>query len=486
MKRIVTLLLAVLTVVSLFAVPAAARGYTLSIPASVSTHNLEAYGLHTMNVFSTTVAPTIDGKVGTGEYPGPNNGCSLSSVPGDNLWMSSYNEFGKHQNGYQGRYDFTDYVLEEDKPEYINTYLTYDNEFLYFAVTTTIPAIRNTDATDGEIVDGGSNRRSKYWWIDTFINFMQSDNISQGNYNSVAQTRYNLYKYDYFNTAMTVTINDTSGYRRVTLIDPVKKTNYEREYLSYWTDPKTGTIWNGTTYKKAENFYYQVTVLDNGKWAITFEGRYALGDVLRITDIEYADGKTLSHVPEWGSWGFNMRLQSTGNVKSTTPSGTEIEIYRDDVIYAQTMLPAFGAARTQMDSTVGGYLFHNTVSAAVSSNHGLSVYYLCNPVHYLGKYNPKIHNNLGNNQDVAPLSTTTTRLTRTRTPALTSGVRGVNNRVIGVAIPNGEAKPFVGVATSSARPTGDSLTMTFVLSGVMLLCAAGAASVLLMKKRSNI
>ena len=473
MKKIVALLLAVLTITALFAVPASARGYTLSIPASVSSHNLEAYGLHTMEVFSTDVAPTIDGKVGTGEYPGPNNGCSLSSVPGDNLWMSSSNEMGAHQNGYQGRYDFTDYVLEEDKPEYINSYLTYDDKYLYFAVTTTIPAIRFTTKTDTEIVSGGSNRRSGYWWIDTFVNFMQTDNISSCNYNSVAQTRYNLYKYDYFNTAMTVTINDTSGYRRVTLQNPKKVSNYTKTYLSYWTDEETGTIWNPTTYKKAENFFYQVTILENGKWAVTFEGRYALGDVLRITDVEYEDGTPLNKVPEWGSWGFNMRLQSSGNVKSVLPNGTEVEIYRDDVIYAQTMLPAYGAGRSQANSKIGNYLFHNTVSAAVSSGHGLSVYYLANPVHFLGKYDPAVHGTeVDDKISVSPIGTTTTRVTRTRTPALTSGVRGVNYRVI-------------GVATSSASATGDSLTLTVALSAVMLLCAGGAVCVLLMKKRSS-
>ncbi|MBQ3075966.1 MAG: hypothetical protein IJC26_07845 [Clostridia bacterium] len=472
MKRIVTLLLAVLMLAALFAVPASARGYTLSIPSSVSSHNLEAYGLHTLEVFSTETPPTIDGKVGTGEYPGPHNGCALSSKPGDNLWMSSYNTAGAHQNGYYGRWDFTDYVLKEDIPEYINTYLTYDDEFLYFAVTTTIPAIRNTDGTDGDLVANGDARRSKYWWVDTFINFMQTDNVSACNYNSVAQTRYNLYKYDYFNTAMTVTINETSGYRRVILPNPSKPSNFTRTYLPYWTDEKTGVIWNPTTYKKAENFFYQVTVLDNGKWAVTFEGRYALGDVLRITDVEYDDGTPLNKVPEWGSWGFNMRLQSTGNVKSTAPNGTEVEIYRDDVIYAQTMLPAYGAARTSANSKIGEYLFHNTVSSAVSSGHGLSVYYLANPVHYLGKYNPAVHGNGEGQISVSPIGTTTTRLTRTRTPALTSGLRGVHYRVI-------------GVATSSASATGDSLTLTFVLSGVMLLCAAGAVSVLLMKKRST-
>ena len=212
MKKILALLLAMITVAALFAVPASARGYTLSISSSVSSHNLEAYGLHTMEVYKTDVAPAIDGKVGTGEYPGPNNGCALSSTPGDNLWMTSYPEVGAHQNNYFGRQDFTDYVLQEDIPEYMNSYLTYDDEYFYFAVTTTIPAVRFTETTDNETVNGGSKRRNNYWWVDTFINFMQTKNVSSCNYNSVAQTRYNLQKADYFNTALFCLVDNAAKY----------------------------------------------------------------------------------------------------------------------------------------------------------------------------------------------------------------------------------------------------------------------------------
>ena len=152
MKRVAAILLALMMLSAVFCVPASARGYTLSIPNSVSSHNLEAYGLHTLDVYEAETVPTIDGYVDTNEYPGPNGGCSLSAVPGDNLWMSSYRSMGakdESQNSYYGRCDFTDYVLEEDKPDYINNYLTYDVEYLYFAVTTTIPEIRDTSATDG-------------------------------------------------------------------------------------------------------------------------------------------------------------------------------------------------------------------------------------------------------------------------------------------------------------------------------------------------
>lgn len=473
MKRIVAVLLAVVTLGALFVVPASARGLTLSIPSTVSSHNLEAYGLHTMDVYETLVPPTIDGKIGQGEYPGPNNGCSLSSVPGDNLWMSAYHTSAtqdEQQETYYGRYDFTDYVLKEDIPEYINSYLTYDDEFFYYGVTTTINAIRNTSSTDGESVYNGKTRRAGTWFVDAFVNFMQTDNVAMAHYNSMARTRFNLYKYDYYNTALNCILNET-GYRMLTLIDSTNKQHYLRSYLPHWTDEETGITWNPTTYKRPENFFYQVTVLDNGKWAITFEGRFALGDILRITDVEYEDGTPIDYVPEWGVWGFNMRLQSSGNISSTCPDGSEVKLFRDDVIFAQTMLPAYGAARTQANSTVSGYLFHNTVSSAVSSSFGMGLYYLANPVHFLGLYDETFDYNGQYSQTTNTVAKTTTRVTRTRSP-LTSGVRGVNYRVI-------------GVATSSAGATGDSIALTVALSVIMLVCASAVVTVLLMKKRSH-
>ncbi len=470
MKRVVTFLLAVLMLVTLFVVPASARGYTLSIPASVSSHNLEAYGLHTMEVYETDVAPSIDGKISTGEYPGPNNGCSLSSVPGDNLWMGAYNVKSNSgdQDTYDGRFDFTDYVLEEDKPEYINSYLTYDDEWLYFAVTTTIPAIRFTTATDNEVVLGGGARRKPFWWIDTMVAFMQTDNVAACSYNSVAQTRYNLFKYDYYNQAQQASVS----YRKLTLIDETNDDNYVDFSFPNWVD-QNGTTWNYLTYARPENFLYQVTVLDNGKWAVTFEGRQPLGDILRITDVEYEDGSPIDYVPEWGTWGCNLRLQSTGDITSTLPNGTEVTLLRDDVIYAQTMLPGYGQARTSDNSKVAGILFNNIVGSAVESGHGRPVYYLANPVHFLGKYDESFdYGSVYDETTGVVLATTTSRVTRTRSAVLTSGVRGVNYRVI-------------GVATSSAGATGDSVTLTVVLSGVMLLCAGVAVSIFLMKKRCS-
>ena len=127
MKRTVSILLAVVMLVSVFAIPAAARGYTLSVPATEMGHNLEAMGLHTLNVYSTFTAPTVDGVISSGEYPGPNNGCSLSAVPGDNMFITpaTGQSVGGDQNGYLGRTDISDFVDDTDKPKYINNYLTF-------------------------------------------------------------------------------------------------------------------------------------------------------------------------------------------------------------------------------------------------------------------------------------------------------------------------------------------------------------------------
>ena len=66
--------------------------------------------------------------------------------------------------------------------------------------------------------------------MDAFVNFMQTDNVAMAHYNSMARTRFNLYKYDYYNTALNCILNET-GYRMLTLIDSTNKQHYLRSYL---------------------------------------------------------------------------------------------------------------------------------------------------------------------------------------------------------------------------------------------------------------
>lgn len=481
MKRVVSILLAALMLASLLTVISGARGYTLSIPETVSAHNLEAYGLHTMNVYSTDVPPTIDGEIGVAvegvegsrnEYPGPNKGRSLSSVPGDNLWMNAfYPKSDGAQTSYYPECDWTDYVAKEDMPDYINSYLTYDDEYLYFAVSAQFPAIRKTtDTTAGQT-------RSGLWFVDTRLNFMQSDNIALshgGNSSSFAQNRYNLYKYferDAEGNILPQTAQSVTIAKRIfTLYEDSK---FKTTTLDAYVD-ELGQTWGSNVYKRSENFTYKVTVLPEGKWGVIFEGRQPLADILRITDVEYDDGTPIDYVPEWGAWGFDIRLQAYHAKQSTLPNGTEVAVRPEDVLYAQTFLPAGGAASSGANGKAAGYQLENTISAALKSVHGkgtVTPTFLMNPVHFLGKYDETFNYDGFYATPTETVLKETSRVTRTR-GILTSAVRGVNNRV-------------VGVATKAAVATGDELTLTLVLSGVMFLCAAGAVSVVLMKKRSS-
>ncbi len=473
MKRFVSILLAVLMLVSLCTVTSAARGYVLTVPESLSAHNLEAYGLHTLNVYSTDKAPTVDGVIDTAEYPGPNNGMCLESVPGDNMWMNRYYLYSTTttQNELESNCNWTPYVAREDMPDYIKTYLTYDDSYLYFAVATQIPAIRAT--TDN--VTGAT--RNATWSLEVRTNFMQSDNVvlsHGGTAGSYASNRYYLYKgFDLGEDGKPLAQTATSvklPRRTFTLYE--NSAFVTDSYDSYVDD--LGQTWNTTLYKRADNFMYKVTVLEDNKWGVIFEGRMPLGDVLRITDVEYEDGSPLDYVPEWGAWGSTIRLQAYVAKSGMFPNGTEYEIRPEDVIYAQTFLPAGGAGNSGANGIVAGYQLHNTLGAAIKAVHGKgskTPSFLMNPVHFLGEYDETFAYGEFYSSPTESVLKETSRVTRTR-GVLTSAERGKHNRV-------------VGVATQAAVATGDDLTLTLVLSATMLLCATTAALVVVMKKRSS-
>ena len=453
MKRIVSALLAVVTIVSLLTVAASARGLILAVPNTVPAHNLEAFGLHTMNVYSTEIPPTVDGVVGTGEYPGPNNGCSLSSGIGDNLWMSAHSSGSE---GYGAYYDITGLTAEDDVPAYVKSYITYDNEYFYFAVSAVVKSLE------------GSGRSSIYF--DVRNAFSQNDNlvVSSTNY-SQAWIRY------YVTPAVgSGAVRDCSPYpsnqsRNITLYNGSYST------ISYSsTEPyvdEDGLTWNGSTYRRAENSSYKISALSDGRWSITLEARQPLGDVLRVTDVEYSDGTPIDYVPEWGSWGVGMQLVSSANKTNILPNGEEYSLVKNETIYAQTMFPAFGMAYTGMYTRIGDMTFTNSMRDAVLSSLRKEVYFLTNPVHFLGTYDPTF--DYDNNASQSPSSLTyTSRITRPRNSVLTSGLRGVNNRV-------------VGAATNASGATGDNITVTLVLAVVMLLLAAAAVVLVVMKKRSR-
>ena len=324
---------------------------------------------------------------------------------------------------------------------------------------------------------------------------MQSENLALsqgGNSSSFGRNMYNLYKYpvgtDFSEpqTAASVSINK----RIYTLY---QNNAFNTIDVGTYVD-ENGLSWGSTIYRRPENFTYRVDIQNDGRWGVVFEGRMPLGDVLRLTDVEYDDGTPIDYVPEWGKWGVEIRLQASVGKTSTLPNGAEATIHPDDVIYAVTYMPAGGAATSgangtiryiDKDGKVVKYQLSNTVTAATKAIHGkatVGTTFWMNPVHFLGAYDPNF------NYDgfySAPTDTlvTSSRVTRTRGP-LTSAVRGTNTNAAAGAVANANMTNRVAAATKAAVATGDNLSVTLSLSAAMILCAA-AAVVIVMKKRGS-
>ncbi|MBQ3865553.1 MAG: hypothetical protein II776_01530 [Clostridia bacterium] len=489
MKRLVCILLTVVMLAALAAVPAEAKGYTLSIPKTVSPHNLNSYGLKTLNVYRTETPPTLDGEIGkvavewddegnptkySYEYPGgPADSVTLKGETEDGfyshgLWMTSHG--AGNMNSFSGNNDFTGYTSEQDVPTQVDTYLTYDEEYFYFAVVYHhFPA------------------QTSAFLLDTRVNFMQTENICEA-CSSMAWTRYNL--------AASATSHTPTNAYAYSASDSVRSGRTIRRiadgrdvtrYLDYYVD-KNGTAWGSTSgsaapYFRAENTYYKIEVLDEkftdeaGKtrafWTLTFEGRQPLGDVLRICDVEYEDGTPIDYVPEWGVWGSDLKMFSSATVTGVAPNGTDITIKYGESVFAQTMLPAGGVGWTGANSRVANFEFNNTVSAAVSSSFLGGVSYLINPVHFLGDYQEFDADYFyGSGVDSSSsVATSSTRATRRKNPNLQEF--------------NGASARVIGVATRAASATGDEVIWTIGLIAAMVLCAAGAVAVVLINRKKR-
>ncbi|MBP5288966.1 MAG: hypothetical protein J6Z79_03735, partial [Clostridia bacterium] len=497
MKKILCFVLVLMMIVPLFAVPVNAKGYTLSVPKTVNAHNLNSYGLRTLNVYETTTAPAIDGEVGEGEYPGPDNGMADSvSVKGETndgyfnhgLWMSSHS--AGNMNGYSGQQDFTGYTSERDVPQAVETYLTYDNDYLYFAIV-----YRHMPEQIAAQVSG----RGGSMVFDTRTNFVQSSNAFEA-HGSVAWNRYNI---AITNAALknqdnriasdvyiyNATSSTKSGRQIRQIIDGKDTTNY----IEYYVDAR-GTAWGGTdgkstVYKRGENNHYGIVVLEdtytdeNGNvrcfWDLTIEGRQPLGDILRISDVEYEDGTPLDYVPEWGVWGSSLRYYSSATVMNVTPNGTEVTIGYDEPIIAQTMLPARGMAYTDLNSRVGTYQFHNTLSNAFATASGVTtdskISFLMNPVHFLGLYDDgsfDVDYFYGSEvSNTSTVATSSTRATRRKNPNLQEF--------------DGSAARVIGVSSRASSATGDNTLPVIILSVVMVACAAGVVTMLLLNRKKR-
>lgn len=500
MKKILCIVLTIVMLASLLAVPTGAKGYTLSVPKTVNAHNLNSYGLRTLNVYETATPPTIDGAVGEGEYPGPDNGMADSvSVKGETedgyynhgLWMSSHSS--GNWNGYSGSQDFTGFTSENDVPKAVETYLTYDQEFLYYAIV-----YRHMPGQRTALVSG----RTGSMVFDTRVNFMQSSNPAEVA-GSVAWNRFNIListaaDADTTTAGTAYVYNAYSSTRSGRQIRQVLDGKDSTYYIGYYV-AADGTAWGGdgsgldqsNLYKDGKNTRYNVTVLDDtfvdekgGErhyWDMTVEGRMPLGDVLRISDVVYDDGSPIDYVPEWGAWGTSLRIYSSSTVESVAPNGTEVTITYDEPIVIQTALPLAGMAYTAANSRVANFEFHGTAQSAFATasgsvTSGLNV--LFNPVHFLGVYDDgafDMDTFYGSGVDSSSsIATSSTRATRRRNPNMQEF--------------DGSRARVIGVSSRASSATGDEAIWIVLAVSAMVLCAAGVVTVVLLnkKKKNNV
>lgn len=89
-----------------------------SASAALVPYELEDYGQKTFSVYSTTTAPVVDGVVNAGEY-------------GDPIAVYNLGDDGAYWSGD----DFSDAELAELIPGNISMYMTYDDTYVYIALT---------------------------------------------------------------------------------------------------------------------------------------------------------------------------------------------------------------------------------------------------------------------------------------------------------------------------------------------------------------
>lgn len=111
-----------------------------SVSATLIPYELEDYGQKTFSVYSTTTAPVVDGVVNEGEY-------------GDPVAVYNLGDDGAYWNGD----DFSDAELAELIPTDVTMYMTYDDTYIYIALTCNdlshMTPNPGTDVWDGDYME---------------------------------------------------------------------------------------------------------------------------------------------------------------------------------------------------------------------------------------------------------------------------------------------------------------------------------------------
>lgn len=306
MKKIVCILIASLLLVSAVGVSAYANmvdGLSSDyIQNTTNAYDLQAYGVHTFVSYKVDVAPTIDGVLSTGEYPGLSDSASL----GDGLWVSNNS----------GKQDYSNMSTRVDGYNNIRleTYLAYDGTYAYIAEKV---------VTDKDILSA----------TETYVRY----GLNQSSLIPEANSRLqNQYKYTVSGESVT---NGAVACERVykKLDGAISKKSPSAGY----TDGE-GTKWNNTTYKAAENNSATRTEED-GIVTYVFEYRIPLADIAFSAFNAFDEEQTAQLIASgefFGSYNFCLKINNKPAFISTSmPGGANMSAYSGD-----TTIPAKGVS----------------------------------------------------------------------------------------------------------------------------------------------
>ena len=286
MKKILTIFLALVFIVSAFCLPVGATyangTSTAYIQVGTTAHDLQAYGLHTFTSFYVTNPPIINGVISDNEY-------NLGNVPsdvatlGDGLTLTNASATTDYTKEYGDDYrDFT-----------VKSYLAYDDNFAYIAEEVTCSQ---------EISTLNSAMQESTLNVNVRYGLNQSEAVPE------ALSRLsNSYTYKYLSNGDMEVSSCSSGNRTYkTIADEISQTaTLDNDAYSDGT-----TTWNKAEYKKAENAAVKV----DGSYRYVFEYRIPLADVIYSATGRYSKDDVASLLADafYGSYMFQIAVTRTG------------------------------------------------------------------------------------------------------------------------------------------------------------------------------
>ncbi len=361
MKRIVSVLLAVILVAAALCVStsAIAMSSTAFIQTGTTAHDLNAYGIHNFYSYYVTRAPRADGSIGASEYPA----ISDVAVIGDGLSLT---------NG-AGTNDYTNVISsgtttfgDEYKDAKITSYLCYNDQYVFIAEQVELSEPISVTTSSG--AESTLHANVRY-------------GLNQSPYLPEAASRLsNTYAYRSVGTNFTVS-SVPAGNRTFKQISGEVSQSVTLDFDSY-VDSSSNT-WDMTRYSKNAASGYRFL---NGKHVYMFEYRIPLGDIAYSMKGRYDPSdvaELLAMGKFYGTYLFQLAVTRTGGENGNSQ------------LFLTT---GFGGDREMRPYCEYNGVQSNTKSSTwakearefwtLETGEKLSITYVPSPVCHMGAYDP--------------------------------------------------------------------------------------------------